>query len=406
MRNKMKKLLLFAVILFGATLCVCTDSLAQTTKIGPYTFSEVYEVEHTPVRDQHRSGTCWAFATLAFYEAEIIRLGSNSVDLSEMWIVRNAYFEKVVKYIRMHGKINLSEGGNAHDTFIMTEKYGLVPESVYPGNKYGTENEGPVHAELASVLLGFGNAVIQNKNKSLTTAWQTALNNILDSYFGKSPKTFEYDGKQYTPITFAESLKIKSEEYITLTSYTHHPFYSSFPLEIPDNWAWGISHNVTMDELSNSAKMALKKGYTVCWDSDVSEKGFKYTKGLALNPDINVKTMDNSERSRWEKMTIKEKQNINNFDEIVKEKKVTQECRQKTFDNYLTTDDHLMLITGLYKDQNDNDYFRVKNSWNTENSAGDGYFWTSMPFYNAKTISISIHKDALSKELKKKLNIK
>ena len=399
----MKKLLLVGALLLASFTTVS----AQDTKIGPYEFKVVKENKHTEVRDQHRTGTCWAFASLGLIEAEVIRLGHAPVDLSEMWIVRNAYYEKVVKYIRMHGKIQLSQGGNAHDTFMMIEKYGLIPESAYHGNEYGTTDEGHVHGELSTILISFANAIIKNPNRGLTTAWENALNNILDAYFGARPDNFMYEGKEYTPETFASALKIKGSNYITLTSYTHHAFYTPFVIEIPDNWAWGASYNVPMNEFTQSSIDALKSGYTVCWDADVSDKGFKHGKGLALYPETDVKEMANSERSRWGQMSDQEvTKSIFDFENVVEEKVITQELRQNLFNNYNVTDDHLMLFTGLYQDQNGKNFFKVKNSWNTDNSVGNGYLWCSVPFYEVATISISLHKDAISSELRNKLNIK
>lgn len=389
---------LLTVILFG------TVATAQTVEIGPYVFTKKSEVKHTDVRDQNRSGTCWAFAGVGLIEAEIMRLDGEAIDISDMWLVRNAYYEKTIKYVRMHGEINISEGGNAHDVFMITEKYGLVPEAIYPGNMYGTD--GHVHAELAEVLTSFANAIVSNPNRELSTAWKSALNNILDAYFGVIPEEFEYNGKQYNPISFRNEVGIIPTDYVSITSYNHHPFYTSFAIEIPDNWAWGLSYNVPMAELTQIPISALTNGYAVAWDSDVSEKGFKHSKGLALHPNTNVKSMEGSERARWEKLNPKgSPKSIYDFDVVVIEKESNQESRQISFDNYNTTDDHLMLFTGLYADQNGQDFFKVKNSWNTENSVGKGYFWASEAFYNANTISITLHKNAIPNKIKKELKL-
>lgn len=397
------------MLLFVASLIAMTISgnlSAQETEVGPYKFKLINEVEHTDVRDQHRTGTCWAFAAMGLVEAEVIRLGEKPVDLSEMWIVRNVYFEKVIKYVRMHGKINFSEGGNGHDTFIIIEKYGLVPEVDYPGNMYGTSDEGHVHGELTAVLKGFAETIIKNPNRGLSTAWKTALNNILDAYFGVAPKEFTYEGTEYTPMTFAKAMNIVAEDYVHITSFTHHPYYTEFAIEIPDNWAWGTAYNVPLSEFSEIPVTALKNGFSLCWDTDVSDKGFKHSKGLALYPNTDVKQMANSERARWGQESDAEVvKSIYDFEQVVDERKSCAHSRQKMFDNYNTTDDHLMLFTGLYEDQNGNKFFRTKNSWNTD-SAQKGYLWTSVPFYNAKTISVSMHKDGLTPEMKKKLNIK
>lgn len=400
----MKKTLLFVALLLAMT--TSGKLSAQDVEVGPYKFKVINDVEHTEVRDQHRTGTCWAFASMGMIEAEVIRLGSKPVDLSEMWIVRNIYFEKVVKYVRMHGKINFGQGGNGHDTFLAIGKYGLVPEVAYPGNMYGTTDEGHVHGEIAEVLQGFAQAIVKNPNRELSKGWKKALNNILDAYFGAVPKEFSYEGKEYTPMTFAKALNIVAEDYVNITSFNHHPYYTSFAIEIPDNWAWGTAYNVTAKEFTQMPITALENGFSVCWDSDVSDKGFKHSKGLALFPDTNVKQMANSERSRWgQESDAAVVKSIYDFEQVVKEKDSCGGCRQRMFDNYSTTDDHLMLFTGLYEDQNGKKFFKTKNSWNVE-SIGKGYLWTSVPFYNAKTISISMHKDALTPEMKEKLNIK
>ncbi len=401
----MKKLLLGGALVLSA--CLANNAMAQDTKIGPYDFKVVKENTHTPVRDQHRTGTCWNFAATGLIEAEIIRLGNEAVDLSEMWTVRNTYYEKIVKYIRMHGTVNLGQGGNGHDLINAIGKYGLIPEEAYPGNMYGTQDEGHVHGELFAVLKAFAQTIIKNPNRTLSTAWQDALNNILDAYFGQRPEKFTYKGKEYTPKSFAEAMGIKAENYISVTSYTHHPFYTQFAVEIPDNWAWGLSYNVPMNEFTQIAKDALKNGYTVAWDADVSEKGFKHSKGLALLPETDVKQMAGSERARWGQQSDAQiAKSIYDFEQVVAEKTVSQESRQLMFDNYQTTDDHLMLFTGLYTDQNGKEFFKVKNSWNTDNSVGQGYLWSSVPFFEAKTINYTIHKDALSADMKAKLNIK
>lgn len=383
-----------------------SSTWAQVSKVGPYEFTVEKEIPHTEVRDQNRTGTCWAFAATGLVESEVIRNGHGSIDLSEMWIVRNAYFEKVVKYVRMGGTINFGQGGNAHDEFDIIAKYGIVTEEAYPGNEYG-EKDGHVHGEVAAVLQAFAQTIVKNPNRTLSTAWHTALNGILDSYFGKMPEKFSYKGKEYTAKSFVNYLGINPADYITLTSYSHHPYYTQFAIEIPDNWAWGKSYNLPLNEFTQATIDALKAGYAVCWDSDVSEKGFKHALGFALLPETDVKNMDNSERARWENVPAADMtKNIYNFKAIVPEQKVTQEARQLTFDNFQTTDDHLMLFVGLYKDQNGKDFFKVKNSWNTDNSVAEGFLYSSVPFFEMKTISVTLNKNSLPAVLKTKLGIK
>ncbi len=369
-----------------------------------YVFTVKKQIDVTPVKDQYRSGTCWSFSGLGFVEAELLRMGKPEVDLSEAFVVRNAYAEKAEKYIRMHGSINFGGGGAFHDVFNVIARYGIVPEEAYKGLEYGETSH--VHGELDAVLKAYIDAVKENENKKLSTAWLKGFNGILDAYLGEVPAEFTYNGKKYTPKSYAEELSFNPEDYVNITSYTHHPFYSQFVLEIPDNWAWGLSYNVPMDEMMAVMDNAINNGYTVCWGADVSEKGFKWTKGVAVVPAEDRPDLDGLERAKWEKLSAKEKENLlYGFEKPVPEKEITQEMRQLAFDNYQTTDDHGMLINGIATDQNGTQYYLVKNSWNTANIY-DGYFYASKSFVEYKTMNIVVHKDALPKDLKKKLGIK
>jgi len=400
----MKFLTSLVIILFSVTL-FAQDKKDTTEQVEGYKFVKIVDLPATSVKDQYRSGTCWSFSTISFLESEMLRSGRDSVDLSEMYAVRLCYSDKAIKYVRLHGALNFGGGGAFHDVTYVLKKYGMVPESVYKGLDYGQNNH--VHGELDEVLKDYVEGVIKNKNRELSTAWHNGFDGILDAYFGKLPEEFEVDGKKYTPQTYAkEVVGLNPDDYVEITSYTHHPFYSKFAIEIPDNWMWDDVYNVPLDDLREIFHYALEKGYTIAWGADVSEKGFSFSKGIAIVPDADVKDMSDLERAKWEKMTKSEKdKKLYNFDGPVKEKVITQEMRQKAFDDYKTTDDHGMHITGMVKDQTGKIFYKVKNSWNTNNKY-NGYFYASEPFVMYKTMDIMIHKDALPKEIRKKLGIK
>lgn len=384
-------------------VCVCllgTGVRAQAPKTY-HQFTVTKEVAATPVKDQNRSGTCWSFSGLGFLESELLRMGKGEMDLADMWIVRNSYYDQVVKYVRLHGNMTLSAGGAWEDIINVIKDYGIVPEEVYRGLNYGLDNHN--HAELDEVILAYGKAIVENKGKTLTTAWKDGLNGILDAYFGKVPEKFIYNGKEYTPKSFAASLGLNMDDYVSITSFTHHPFYTAFAIEIPDNWSWGLSYNVPLDEMMQIAEDAINKGYPVWWGSDVSEPGFLYQYGMALSFNDVIDTGEGTEQAKWVAMSPAQKQQV--LGGRVNEKVVTQAERQFAFDNYDTTDDHGMVITGIATDQDGQKYFKVKNSW-TANGIYGGYFYASFPFVRYKTIDIAVNKNVLSKELKAKLGIK
>ncbi len=366
-----------------------------------YEFTKVVDIEVTSVKNQFKSGTCWSFSGLALVEAEILRTKKMDVDLSDMWIVRHTYYEKAIRYVRFHGTNNFGGGGAFHDVTNMIEKYGIVPEDVYKGLNYGTDNH--VHGELDAVLKAYVDAVVKNPNKELTTAWLDGFNAILDAYLGPLPEKFSWEGKEYTPQTYATHLGIVPEDYVAITSFTHVPFYKPFVLELPDNWAHDIVYNVPLNEMEEIIDYALKNGYTVAWASDVSEKGFSWRNGIAIVPEVKLDDMAGTERERWEKLSAAEKdKEIYKFDKPGNEMVITQENRQLAFDNYSTTDDHGMLLTGIYNDQNGTKYYKVKNSWDVTN-VYEGYLYASSAFVLYKTTNIMIPKSAIPKSIAKKL---
>ena len=366
-----------------------------------YTFTDGKLVKTTSVKDQFRSGTCWCFSGLSFIENEVMKAGGPELDLSEMWVVRNIYFEKAVKYVRLHGNLNFAVGGADHDVTNAIRNYGIVPQEVYPGFNYGTAK--PEFSEIDAVLKAYVDAIIAGRK--LTTAWQAGLNGILDAYFGPMPETFVYEGREYTPKSFAESLPIDLDDYVSISSFTHHPFYTQFIIESPDNWAWDTVYNVPLDEMMAIIDNALDNGYSVEWGTDVSERGFSRTKAIGIIPEADIQSMTDTEAERWGKLNERERENeLYKFDKPGKEKVITQQMRQEAFDNYETTDDHGMVIIGTATDQNGNPYFKVKNSWDVL-PPYDGFYYFSRPFVEYKTMSIMVNKNAIPKPIRKKLGI-
>ena len=344
---------------------------------------------------------------MSFLEGEILRAGGKPVHLSEMWIVRHSFMEKAEKYVRMHGELNFAEGGAAHDVTEGIKKYGIVPFEAYPGLNYGTDK--PDFHELTAALKAFLDSVIATADRSgkpLSTAWKRAFNAMLDEYFGHMPDTFVYEGKEYTPQSFAASLPVSMDNYIDITSFTHHPFYTQFVLEVPDNWMWGKVYNLPLDEMMAVIDHALANGYPVAWGTDVSEKGFSRTKALGIVPEADLDGMSGTEAERWGKLTEREKEAaLYKFDKPGKERTITQQMRQEAFDNYETTDDHGMVIVGTATDQIGNPYYKVLNSWDAMPPYG-GYYYFSRPFVEYKTTDIMVNKNALPKEIAKKLGLK
>lgn len=383
------------------SLLVCGQAaLAQGPAKEELTFTPVIEVKTSSVKDQQSTGTCWCFAATSFIETELMRMGAPELDLSEMYIVREAYSQKAKRYFRLHGKGNYSEGGQAHDVLNVVKTHGFVPESLYGGNQYGRNFH--IHKEMVKSTKAMLDQIVKNPNKQITPIWYQTVNGVLDTYMGKLPENFEYEGKTYTPTEFMDKYKFNPEDYVELTSYSHHPFYKQFNLEIPDNWSDDLYYNLPIDELMEVMNNALKNGYSVCWDGDVSEKGFSHRKGYAVLPTQKVTDMSNSEIAKWENGVAKEKVNKESKGD---EPKVDQKLRQVTFDNFQTTDDHLMHLTGIVKDQNGKIYYKTKNSWADDSNKFGGYLNMSEAYVRLKTVAVMVHKDAIPKSIRKKMGI-
>jgi len=398
----MKKLLVLFFFMVAGYVLYSQDT--KETKKPAYEFEIVKEVKTTPVKNQFRSGTCWSFSALSFLESEMLRMGKPEVNLSEAWIIRHAYSDKAVEYVRWHGHLNFAGGGGFHDVTHTIKKYGIVPEEIYSGLNYGTEKY--VHGEFDAVLKGYMDQVILNKNKELSTAWHRGFEGILDAYFGEKPEKFTYKGKEYTPQTFAaEYTGINPDDYIEISSFTHHPYYEQFILEVPDNWMYGTVYNVTLEDFIEIIDNSINKGYSVAWGGDVSEKGFSWKNGVAIVPDAAYEETSGTDKERLTGLTTKEKNEIlYSFERPLKELDITAELRQKEFDNYKTTDDHGMHIVGIAKDQMGNKFYKVKNSWDIDNPY-QGYIFMSEAFIKFKVTDIMVHKDVIPAKITKKLGL-
>ena len=400
MKIKSTVVLTFALVI--SSLAV----MAQEKKDSGYEFTLIKELPHTPVKDQARTGTCWSFAGASFIESELLRIGKPEVDLSEMYIVNHCYRDKADRYVRMQGNTNFGGGGLLHDITYVMKNYGLVPESVYSGLNYGEKKH--VHGEVDNLLKSLVTSVVQNRNRKISTAWTNAFEKGVDAYFGDLPDEFKYEKKKYTPQTFLTDFcgGINPDDYVELTSFSHHPFYQQFVLEVPDNWLWEKMYNVPVSDLSQIIDNALESGYTVGWAADVSEKGFATSqKGVAVVPDANKEDMSDADIRKWEKLSESDKdKELYKLNKPGKEKTITQGIRQAAFDSQETTDDHAMHIVGKASDQNGTPYYKIKNSWGPYNSY-DGFFYASVPYIQYKTTAIMVHKNAVPLDIRKKLGI-
>ncbi len=390
------------IVLIATLGLLSLNTVAQEPKKEEgFVFSTVKENPITSIKNQNRSSTCWSFSSLAFLESELLRQGKGEYDLSEMFVVHHTMADRAERYVRLHGDNSFSPGGSFYDVVYCMNNYGLVPQEAMNGIMYGDTL--PVHNELDAVAEAYVNAIAKGKLTKLTPVWMNGLNAIYDTYLGKCPEKFSYKGKEYTPLTFAKSLGLNADDYVSLTSYTHHPFYKKFAIEIQDNWRNAESWNLPIDEFMTVIENAVSNGYTIAWGSDVSEDGFTRD-GIAVVPQMNRTDLTGSDMARWTGLTMADKRK-ELTSKPMPEMDITQEMRQKAFNNWETTDDHGMLIYGTAKDQNGKEYFMVKNSWGTNNKY-KGTWYASKAFVKYKTMNILVHKDALPKEIAKKLGFK
>lgn len=385
----MKRFLLAILLLFSSFFIFSQETTIKKIIIPTeqhYRFLPVIDLETSSVKNQGKTGTCWSFSTSSFVESEIFKTTKEKLDISEMFNVRNTYESKAWNYVMRQGKAQFGEGGLAHDVINSIKKYGLVPESAYSG-LVGNENYYD-HSKLIPALLEVLDAYIKNGKNSSYPNWKMAVDSILDTYLGKIPKHFIYNGITYTPKSFLSKTKFNPDNYVTITSFTQEPFYSNFILNIPDNFSNGSFYNVPLNEFVEITDTALKKGYTLALDCDVSEKTFSQKYGIAVLP----KNVEDNEKA----MTY-----------IVNENNVNQEYRQKEFEDFNTTDDHLMHLVGLVKDQNGTEYYKVKNSWGTrsERIGNDGYIYMSKAYFKLKAISVLLNKEALDELIKKEIKL-
>jgi bleomycin hydrolase len=392
-----KSLLLLLTFTCGINVTFAQDILVNSLKVNAsdkskesFKFSDVINLSNTSIKNQGSSGTCWSYSGNSFLESEMIRIGRQPVELSQIFTARNAYVEKGINYVRMHGAVTLGDGGSLHDVTNMLKKYGAVPQEIYTGLNYGTTKN--KFAEMAALTEGLLVAAVKNPNGELTPNWIKAYEAVIDSYLGQVPKNFNYKGKNFTPQSFAkEVVGLNPDEYIEFSSYSNAPYYSKTMLMVPDNWSFDLIYNVRLNDLTDIIDNALKNGYTVAWATDVSEKSFSWKNGIAYVP---TKKVDD--------MTPEEKENM--FNGPKPEMEITEELRQKAFDNYQTTDDHGMHIVGLSKDQDGKEYYIVKNSWGTANDY-KGYLYVTKNYIKYKTTALMVNKGAIPAGIAKKMGI-
>jgi aminopeptidase C len=402
----MKKILFtVALMAMSASMFAQNDSTkVSKDSVEGWQFTTIDSIAITPVKNQNRSSTCWAFSTLGFLESEILRIKGKELDFSPMYVVSKTMLDRATYCVRLYNEPKFAPGGSAYDVLYCMDHYGLVPREVMPGIRYGWTDADtlPVHNELDRVAAGYLKGL--TGLKKLSPVWREGLQAIYDTYLGKCPEEFTYEGKKYTPKSFVESLGLKAEDYVSFTSYTHHPFYEAFALEVPDNWRMGMMYNVPLEDLMRIIDNALDNGYTIAWAADVSEIGFT-RKGIGVVPDEeHGADLTGSDMAKWVGMSNEKKK-----EELTKkplpEKTITQQMRQDAYDNWETTDDHGMQIFGTAKDQNGKRYYMIKNSWGTVKSDYKGIWYISEAFMQYKTLDIMVHKDAVPKDLQRKLKI-
>ena len=400
----MKKVILtFALAAFAAA-----SLWAQAPKVKPadYQFTTVKEIPVTSMKNQNRSGTCWCFSALSFLESEVIKAKNLKAeaypDFSEMFVVRHSYHDRALKFVRLNGYLNMAAGSGFGDVLEVIRDYGLMPQSAYSGMNYGYDL--PVQGELDAVLKGYVQAVVKNPNRKLTPVWPKGFDGILDAYLGELPETFVENGVTYTAGSYRDAMGINPDDYVNISSYTHHPFYSQFAIEVEDNWRWGLCYNLPLDEFMAIIDNAVENGYTVLWGGDVSEPGFTRD-GLAVLLDTEAKATTGSDQERWVGKAEDKPAAAAEKKELPKELNVTQEIRQQMFDEKTSTDDHGMHLYGTAKDQNGTKYYLIKNSWGVT-GAYKGTWYMSENFVKGKTLNFVVNKKALPKDIAKKLGIK
>ncbi len=397
--------MIIAALAVSLSVFAQTDSTkVEKDSIEGFRFTTVDSVAITPVKDQNRSSTCWAFSTLGFLESEVLRIKGKEVDFSEMFVVSKTMMDRATYCVRLYNEPRFAPGGSAYDVIYCMGHYGLVPQQAMPGIRYGwTKNDTlPVHSELDHVAGGYLKGL--SGLKRISPVWREGLQAIYDTYLGPCPESFEYEGKSYTPQSFVESLGLNPDDYVSITSYTHHPFYTRFALEVPDNWRMDQMYNVPMEDMMRIIDNAISNGYTLAWGADVSEIGFT-RKGIGVVPDDdNGADITGSDMAKWVGMSADKKK-----EELTKkplpEKTITQQMRQDAYDNWETTDDHGMQIFGTATDQNGKKYYMIKNSWGTMRSDYKGIWYVSEAFMQYKTNDVLVHKNAIPKDLRKKLGL-
>jgi bleomycin hydrolase len=374
---------------------------SKEVKLEDFDFSS--KIETTSVKDQYKTGTCWSFSTLSFLESELIRKTGHEYDFSEMFVVRKVYTEKALRYVRMHGTINFAAGGEPNDVVNIINNYGVVPELAYTGLKVDSLNH--THTEMDAILKEYVNTIIKNPSKQLSNVWLDGFNAILDSYLGEVPNEFKINKETYTAKSFGETLDLKPDDYVIISSFSYKPYYSTFILEVPDNWSWGKVYNVPLNELLEITDYALANGYSATWSADISEKGFSFKNGMAVAPEILYEPATLELKVKHKLLPENERKEMYfSIENPIKEISVDEKKRQKAFDDYSTQDDHGMHILGLATDKNGREFYYVKNSWGTNNPYG-GYLFVSKAYFKYKTIAIMLHKDAVPVSIKKKLNL-
>lgn len=400
----MKKLLTFALLALIATGAQAAKKKEAVNKNKPV-FTVIKENPITSIKDQNRSGTCWAYSTLSFFESEILKKSGKTYDLCEMFVANKNYMDRATMTVRMHGDVSFSQGGSAYDVYYVLKNYGICPEDAMPlpGTMYGDSLAN--FNEFFDVMTPYVEKIAKSDSKKLTPAWKNGLQGIIDAYLGKCPENFNYEGKNYTPKTFAESLGLDWNDYVSITSYTHHPFWTEFAVEVQDNWRWPMSWNVPMDDMMRIIDNAVMNGYTVAWGGDVSEEGFT-RKGLGIAYDTKkVQSLSGSDAAKWLRLSKTEKSNkLDSLGINAPEITPSQELRQQRYDNWELTDDHGMLIYGIAKDQNGKEYYMVKNSWG-EYGDYKGTWYMTKAFVANATMDLMVNKNAIPEDIRKKLGI-